>query len=104
MENTQCKMTEDMYKKVISIEKHIQLIKHDLSKIEEIVDRTDQYWEGRANEVHIESYKEFRKEMFEILKGLESEMKGPIEMAEQYFYIEKEEEDYTEELPDNLVL
>lgn len=95
---------EEIHRKSMSIQKHMQMVKHNLKGMQRTVQGSESYWKSRANEIYIESYQGFSEEIFEIIKGWETHVRELNEMSGNDAYAENRAEEIKEELPDNIVV
>lgn len=85
------------------VEQRTTSMKEKFERIYNIVNSSEGYWEGRASQAHREVYQSYLESIDEILKRFQENAENLKKIAQNYAYMERRIEEYTQDLPDSII-
>lgn len=85
-------------------EKKINEVRERFERIQEVVNRSRNYWEGKASDAHRREYQEYRDEIAEILSRFQENVTDLRKIAGVYEESERAIETLAQDLPIDVIV
>lgn len=96
--------TSELNQTAMSIHRKIKTTKNQFDEMQKIIDDSQYYWEGDANNVHRQEYNQYKDDILEIIARLSEHVTDLQEMAGVYETTENQVKDIIEELPNDVII
>lgn len=101
----QLKVSPDVMKnQAQAITGEIRKIETEWKKMEEVITRSNYYWQGEASNIHQKSYHKVKTEVEKVIRRLNEHPADLLEMAGVYIKVENEAVQSADALPDDVLV